>query len=305
MSFTFLGYLHFPPISITIAYLPILIAGALLGTGEAVLIGALFGLASLLKASAHYVMPADMVFSPFLSGSPVASLILAVGTRMIFACVVGLAFSWAQRLRHTPAVLCLIAGAAPSVHALFVRAGFEYLFPHLGVTVSGFHYGINDGLISLVSAGGTAGAWYLYRSPLVRKLRNGIDLSASVAAKNRTVSFTLRGITVFVFGMMLLAAVYFTNRTAFMLQKHGIDVSSSVFNDINLLQLQFLMAAASLSTILAVTLFLACKYAAYSEFIGGMDALTGVMGRRLFMDRSTQAIGDPENCGQKVSTLCP
>lgn len=290
MSFTFLGYLHFPPISITIAYLPILIAGALLGPGEAVLIGALFGLASLFKAPAHYVMPADMVFSPFLSGSPLASLLLAVGCRMAFAAVVGLAFKATRGLRHPLAALSLIAATAPSVHALLVRAGLEYLFPHLGVSVSGFHYGINDFLISLTCVGVTAGAWRLYRSPLIGKLRHGIDLSSSVAPYSRATAYPLRGITVFAFDMMLLAAVYFTDRTAFMLDKHGIDVSSAVFADINLLQLQFLMAAAALSAILSVSLFLTCKYAAYAEFVGGMVALTGVMGRRLFLDRCTETL---------------
>ena len=30
MSFTFLGYIHIPPLSVTIAYIPVIIAGALL-----------------------------------------------------------------------------------------------------------------------------------------------------------------------------------------------------------------------------------------------------------------------------------
>ena len=35
MSFSFLGYLHVEPISITFAYVPVLLAGALLGPAEA------------------------------------------------------------------------------------------------------------------------------------------------------------------------------------------------------------------------------------------------------------------------------
>ena len=37
MSFSFLGYLHAEPISITTAYIPVLLAGALGGMPEAVL----------------------------------------------------------------------------------------------------------------------------------------------------------------------------------------------------------------------------------------------------------------------------
>ena len=57
-----------------------------------VIVGAVFGLASMYKASASYVLPADAVFSPFLSGSPVASFLLSVGTRVFFGLVIGLAF---------------------------------------------------------------------------------------------------------------------------------------------------------------------------------------------------------------------
>ena len=65
MSFTFLGYLHIPPISVTIAYLPILAAGCLLSPAHSVVIGFTFGIASMYKASSSYVMPADAIFSPF------------------------------------------------------------------------------------------------------------------------------------------------------------------------------------------------------------------------------------------------
>ena len=55
MSFTFLGYFHFPPISITIAYLPVIIAACVFGPRQAVLTGIVFGLGSLYKASASYI----------------------------------------------------------------------------------------------------------------------------------------------------------------------------------------------------------------------------------------------------------
>ena len=68
MSFTFLGYVHIPPISVTFAYIPILFAALLLGTWQSAAIGAVFGLASMYKSTAYYVLPADMLFSPFMSG---------------------------------------------------------------------------------------------------------------------------------------------------------------------------------------------------------------------------------------------
>ena len=49
MSFTFLGYVHIPPISITTAYIPIIITACLFGPTEASLAGLLFGLGSLYR----------------------------------------------------------------------------------------------------------------------------------------------------------------------------------------------------------------------------------------------------------------
>ncbi|MEI3204017.1 MAG: hypothetical protein V8S73_05125 [Lachnospiraceae bacterium] len=70
MFFTFLGYIHIPPISITFAYIPVLIGACVLGPAETTILGAVFGLASMYKASFNYVMANDKIFSPFMSGLP-------------------------------------------------------------------------------------------------------------------------------------------------------------------------------------------------------------------------------------------
>ena len=71
MSFTFLGFIHIDPISLTTAYIPIVVAGCLLGPLESTLIGLVFGLASMYKASALYVVSDDKIFSPLYSGNPI------------------------------------------------------------------------------------------------------------------------------------------------------------------------------------------------------------------------------------------
>lgn len=79
MSFTFLGFIHIDPISLTTAYIPIVVAGCLLGPLESTLIGLVFGLASMYKASALYVVSDDKIFSPLYSGNPIGSILLSVG----------------------------------------------------------------------------------------------------------------------------------------------------------------------------------------------------------------------------------
>lgn len=101
MSFSFLGYIHVEPISVTFAYIPVLLAGALLGPLEATLVGTVFGLASMWKASAYYVMDFDQLFSPFLSGRPLESFLLSVGARTLFGLVVGMLYLAGRKSRFS------------------------------------------------------------------------------------------------------------------------------------------------------------------------------------------------------------
>ena len=68
MSFSFLGYIHIEPISMTFVYIPVLVAGCVLGPKEGTLVGTIFGLASMWKASAFYIGDGDTIFSPVRSG---------------------------------------------------------------------------------------------------------------------------------------------------------------------------------------------------------------------------------------------
>ena len=92
MSFSFLGYIHIEPISLTFVYIPVLVAGCILGPKEASLVGAVFGLASMWKASAFYVGAGDAVFSPAMSGKPIQSILLSVGSRTLFGFIAGVLY---------------------------------------------------------------------------------------------------------------------------------------------------------------------------------------------------------------------
>lgn len=97
MSFTFLGYIHLDPISITTAYIPIVVAGCLFDPLASTICGAVFGLGSLYKASALYVVSADRVFSPVQSGNPFGSIMLSVGSRALFGFIIGLLFALGRK----------------------------------------------------------------------------------------------------------------------------------------------------------------------------------------------------------------
>ena len=284
MSFTFLGYIHFPPISITLGYLPIIAAACLFGPVQSTLTGLVFGLGSMYKATATYVMPMDMVFSPFRSTEPLASLLLSVGTRVLLGLLVGLAFAAVKKSRYFRLWLCLLTVLAIRLHVFLVYGALGILFPqfHRDYRLA-FVLDYRDLLSAIVCMLLVSLAWELYNSRLVQKLKLYIDRSSVTSfiensLQQRALCFFAVGLT-----LTIIAAAYFTQRTVYMLEQHGIMVESNIAGDLLHLQLQFVMAILALNFILMVLLVCAYRYLAYREYLGAMDCLTGVMGRKLFL----------------------
>ncbi len=284
MSFTFLGYIHIPPISVTIAYIPILVAGCLLGPAQSVIVGLVFGIASMYKASASYVMPSDAAFSPFLSGSPVYSLLLSVGTRALFGLVIGLAYLAVKKRKHDRLWTGLITITAPKVHSLIVYTVMGILFPELGYRFSSaLHWDWRDTLFAFICVVTVEALWAVYRSGRVQNVRMYIDQAGKnpYAVGRMTLFFAL--FELFLLFMATFAADYFSQRESFMLEQHGITVSDQISVDLLHLQIQFLVALLSLNVISLILLLAIYKYMSYREYRGEIDALTGVMGRRMFL----------------------
>lgn len=120
MSFTFLGYIHIQPISATTAYIPIVVAGCIFGPLESTIMGVVFGLGSMYKASALYVVSIDSIFSPVNSSSPLGSVLLSVGARALFGLIVGIIFSLVRKKKHIYLWNGLIAAISPGIHSFLV-----------------------------------------------------------------------------------------------------------------------------------------------------------------------------------------
>lgn len=284
MSFTFLGYIHLPPLSVTTAYIPILVAGCLLGPAQSVVIGLVFGSASMYKASATYVMPADAAFSPFLSGSPISSLLLSVGTRALFGLLIGIAFLLARKRKHFRLWAGVISMFAPKVHSLLVYTTMGVLFPELGYHFhSALHWAWDDSVFAAICVITVEVLWAIYQSKTIRHIKLCIDQSIHSPYSSKKMNLFFALLESFALCMAVFAANYFSQRESFMLNQHGIAVSPSISADLMHLQIQFLFAMLSLNAISVILLMSIYKYMAYNEYMGDLDALTGVMGRRMFL----------------------
>lgn len=286
MSFTFWDYLHFPAMSVTIAYIPILIAGCCFGVSQATFTGFVFGLAGLYKASASYVLTSDMVFSPFYSGKPLESLFLSIGTRTLYGFIIGLAYAWAKTKLQRPFWgICLVSAIAPVLHTFSVFTTYGFLFPELGYTWKNtFHYTWGNIFLAVFCMCSVGLTWKIYSGKHVAQLRISVNraVNSPYTEKHRTRAVVIFGI--FTVIITFSAAGYFAERGAYMLGVHNVTVSSAISYDLMHLQIQFMFAMLSLHFIAVMALFIMSQQMAYRSFISDLDDLTGIMGRKMFWD---------------------
>ena len=135
MSFSFIGYVHIAPIFLTFVYIPVMVAGCILGPKNATIVGAVFGIASMWKASAFYVAARDAIFSPVMSEKPFASILLSVGSRALFGLIIGLLYRVAKNSRHPIAGILLVSTVGRTIHTVLVYSFMQLLFPEAGFTL--------------------------------------------------------------------------------------------------------------------------------------------------------------------------
>lgn len=283
MSFTFLGYIHIPPISITFTYIPIIIAGCFLGPAQSTILGFIFGLASMYKASSYYVMPFDKVFSPFFSNFPAGSILLNIGSRTLFGFLIGFIFILVKKTKHRHLWTDIIAAFAHKLHAFFIYTAMGLFFPELGYRYTNtFQIGIGDLLISLLCMGTIEALWRIIHQRSVQNFCSYVD-QWSDTPYSRKYIFLLCSIFLFFTVCTAVASVfYFAQRISYMLEYYGLEISAYVEHDLLHLQIQFLIAAFSLNFIMVLSILILYKYLSCREYLVGLDGLTGVMGRKMF-----------------------
>lgn len=226
MSFSFLGYIHIPPISITFVYIPVLVAGCLFGPGEATILGVLFGLASMWKASAPYVMDGDKIFSPTLSGEPLSSLILSIGTRALFGLVTGLLYLLAKRARRWQGFwIGVVSCFGKTIHSLFVYTAMGLLFPEFGRNAADAFLDwatLENLLFVILTIGLVLICWKLYGSAPIQNMHH--QLQAAQQIQNLQKGYKNLYLWPVAIGTILASGTvgfYFVHRIYYMLEGQG------------------------------------------------------------------------------------
>lgn len=131
MAFTPLGYIPLPFMNATTMHIPVIVGACLLGPKAGGVLGGLFGITSVVKAT---IQPNIMsfVFTPFYSFSPEfsgnwMSLIVAILPRILIGVVAGLVFQGLVKLIRNQTVSLAVAGVLGAMTNTIGVMGLIYL----------------------------------------------------------------------------------------------------------------------------------------------------------------------------------
>lgn len=148
-----LGFISIPPISITLMHIPVIIGSLMLGATYGGVLGLVFGLVSMLKAATS-PNPADLVFSPFASGMPLASLVMCIGPRVILGILPAILNKLLLKVLKKQAINFTISACiSTAVHTILVLGCLSLFFKAIRVQeIFMYIIGVN-GVLEMVAAG--------------------------------------------------------------------------------------------------------------------------------------------------------
>ena len=285
MSFSFLGYIHIEPISMTFVYIPVLVAACILGPKEGALLGSVFGLASMWKASAFYVGAGDTIFSPVMSGKPIQSFLLSVASRALFGWIAGILYKIAKESKHPEIGILIVSSIGRAVHTFCVYLFMGLLFPEIGLTPANTLDEIfkPDYLLFVIVVDLIVWFFYKFRySDHVKRFMkqvSSVDKINSIAGNKKG---KIAVLAVLVAISSFSVAAYYTNRIGNVMRNYGIDLSTEISYDLMHLQIQFLLGMLSLAALAIIVIILYQKNTNYLYYEAQLDGLTGLCSRQLF-----------------------
>lgn len=129
LTFTPFGFIVIPPIAITILHIPVIIGAITMGLNAGLFLGFCFGVLSLTKATFFAVSPVDILFSPFLSGYPIKSILLSIVTRLLFGFFAGVIFIFLSRhIKNTNVCIIVTTIVSSALHTIMVLGLLSVFF---------------------------------------------------------------------------------------------------------------------------------------------------------------------------------
>jgi uncharacterized membrane protein len=154
LGVTPLGLIMIPPVAITLLHIPVIIGAIVMGPVVGMMLGGVFGIIAMIKATMVAVSPIDLMFSPFLSGNPIGSIFICLIARILLGLFAGLLFKALRPVSQNNIwSIGISALVATILHTIMVLGGlwlFFQAFPF--ITVFATIASLNGGLEVLAAA---------------------------------------------------------------------------------------------------------------------------------------------------------
>lgn len=305
MSFSFLGYIEIKPLSITFACIPILVGGYLMGPLESTFLGMIFGLAHIWKSSASYMVDFGHSFAPFFGESPMKSFLSGVSAHALFGFLVGLLYLLAKKVpRWNLFWILFFSALARYLHSSLVYGALYILFPELGHRPMDAFKNlstVNNIASSLFSMGIIFLVWSIQHSEAYQRFLfriRAVNKFLFLEAHHQSSLMATVAIVSLMLVCSFMVALYFSHQISDMFQVKGYILSQTSYFDLFQLQIQFLLGMISLAFLVIVFLILNRRYSFYINIEAKMDALTGLLSRKIFLPLCTHFLGEMKFSGK-------
>lgn len=278
LAFSSFGYIIIKPLAITMMPIPVIIGAFFLGPLEGMALGGIFGLTSMWKASISGVSYVDSIFSPFNSGAPFSSVILSVGTRMVFGFLAGIIFKSVKWSKYKKLAVSVAAFLSDMVHSFLVYTALYFLFPELGFSpLNTFEDMIK--LNSIVNRLGTIliilAIYIISTNKKVKEFKRQIEVIEISEKKEKSgrILIVFAGV---VTALVMSLGYHFFTRIKILLLEGGIVLDSHLLGEFVHIGLQFFISSISLIFLIMVVLIFIRKYSNEMELKSELDIMTGI-----------------------------
>ena len=291
-AFSYLGYIELPVVSTTTLHILVIVAAMMLGAEGSVPVVCVFAATSMWVGS-YSLSPLDRMFSPFVSGMPFGSVMLAAA-RVLFAAGAGWLFDlyFRKPRRYVYLGIGAIGAACTLLHGLCIFAALCGCFPMLRQTIleNLFSYPVfQDWLSYVLAAVACCGVhWVLSRESVKSRLSELCDCPPAMQESGNRKWLAYSESVAVVVGIL---CILFLRKAIFKeLYLQGIDVSESLHHNITAFLLQALVALLALFCVVSILLQWIYDYYTAQQLRmdkklmeqrmkSSVDALTGVFSR--------------------------
>lgn len=154
-----LGYIPLGIINATTVHIPVILGAIMLGPKCGAALGGIFGLTSLINNSFINPGPTSFVFSPFISGGGIKSIIICFVPRILIGVVAYYVFVGIKKLLRSRegsvSAALVIAGVAGSlINTLLVMNGIYVLFGSQYGQAAGYSDGLYAVILGIIGTNG-------------------------------------------------------------------------------------------------------------------------------------------------------